>query len=99
MFGEMIRKRAKFGFFYGQVHFGLPLPAARPNGLVQCADFCRKLLETLCARACVCVVQVVAIFFSCTSTSLVAALGFLSGPERAVQRRPHRPFLMRACVK
>lgn len=55
MFGEMIRKRAKFGFFYGQVHFDLPLPAARPNGLVQCADFCRKLLETLCVHACVCV--------------------------------------------
>lgn len=55
MFGEMIRKRAKFGSFYGQVHFSLPLPAARPNGLVQCADFCRKLVETLCVRVCVCV--------------------------------------------
>lgn len=96
MFGEMIRKRAKFGFFYGQVHFSLPLPAERPNGLVQCADFCRKLLETLCVRMCC---SGCCNLFSCTSTSLVAALGFLSGSGRAIPHRPHRPFLMRACVK
>lgn len=52
---EKKEKRAKFGFFYGKVPSCLLLSAA--NGWVQCADFCRKLLETLsvhaCARACV----------------------------------------------
>lgn len=76
MFGEMIRKRAKFGFFYGQVHFCLPFPAARPNGLVQSADFCRKLLEILRVRVCVCVVRVVAIFFPARAHHLLQLWAF-----------------------
>lgn len=56
-----LEKEQSLGSFMAKFTSSLPLPAARPNGLVQCADFCRKLLETLCVRVCVCVVQ--AIFF------------------------------------
>lgn len=40
-----------------KLHFCFSLPAARANGLVQCADFCRKLPETVyfCLSFCVCV--------------------------------------------
>lgn len=41
-----------------KVYFCFSLPAARANGLVQCADFCRKLPETVCIfvslSVCVC---------------------------------------------
>lgn len=71
-------KRAKFWYFYGQVSSCLLLPAA--NGWVQCADFCRKLQETLsvCACVCCCCCRRRNLFLPSTSASLVAQLGFLS---------------------
>ena len=36
-----------------KVHLCFSPPAARANGLVQCADFCRKLRETVCVNVCV----------------------------------------------
>lgn len=45
--------KKKEGKFRGSPLF-LSLPAARANGLVQCADFCRKLPESVCVFVCVC---------------------------------------------
>lgn len=55
MFGQMrVKKRGKFRFWKRGSPLFLSLPAARANGLVQCADFCRKLPESVCVFECVC---------------------------------------------
>lgn len=48
------KKRGKFRFWKRGSPLFLSLPAARANGLVQCADFCRKLPESVCVFECVC---------------------------------------------
>lgn len=47
-----LEKEKSFGSG-SKVHLCFSLPAARANGLVQCADFCRKLPETVCVFRCV----------------------------------------------
>lgn len=48
------KKRGKFRSWKRGSPLFLSLPAARANGLVQCADFCRKLPESVCVFECVC---------------------------------------------
>lgn len=45
MFGEMIRKRELLGLLEQSSSLFLSLPTAGANGLVQCADFRKKVQE------------------------------------------------------